>query len=138
MSNTHKSFRGPLSGLRILELASIGPGPYCAMLLSDLGAEVVRIDRAGGNGWPNPILDRGRAVLEGDIRSEEGRSLCLNASDKADVIIEGFRPGVMERLGLGPAVLLERNPRLIYGRMTGWGQEGPLAKVGGTTSTTSH
>ena len=131
MSNTHKSFRGPLSGLRILELASIGPGPYCAMLLSDLGAEVVRIDRAGGNGWPNPILDRGRAVLEGDIRSEEGRSLCLNASDKADVIIEGFRPGVMERLGLGPAVLLERNPRLIYGRMTGWGQEGPLAKVAG-------
>lgn len=123
--------RGPLHGVRILEFVSIGPGPYCAMLLSDLGAEVVRLDRAGGNGWPNPILDRGRAVLEVDIRSEDGRALCLDAVEKADVIIEGFRPGVMERLGLGPDVLLARNPQLIYGRMTGWGQTGPLSKAAG-------
>jgi alpha-methylacyl-CoA racemase len=101
------------------------------MLLSDLGADIVRIDRAGGNGWPNPIMDRGRAALELDIRSDAGCALVKSAIAKADVIIEGFRPGVMERLGLGPEVLLKINPRLIYGRITGWGQEGPLAKVAG-------
>jgi alpha-methylacyl-CoA racemase len=122
---------GPLAGLRVVEFVSIGPGPHCAMLLSDLGAEVLRIDREGGNGWPNPIADRGRAVIVADIRSEAGRELCLEACDKADVLIEGFRPGVMERLGLGPDVLLARNPALVYGRVTGWGQEGPLAKVAG-------
>jgi alpha-methylacyl-CoA racemase len=122
---------GPLAGLRVLEFVSIGPGPHAAMMLSDQGAEVVRIDRAGGNGWPNPIMDRGRAALEVDIRSEAGRDLCLAAADKADVIIEGFRPGVMERLGLGPEVLLQRNPRLVYGRITGWGQTGPLARTAG-------
>lgn len=125
------SSRGPLSGLRVVEFVGIGPGPYCAMLLSDLGADVVRIDRAGGNGWPNPILDRGRAVLEVDIRSESGRALCLDAVDVADVVVEGYRPGVMERLGLGPDALLKRNPRLVYGRMTGWGQDGPLARAAG-------
>lgn len=123
--------RGPLSGLRVVEFAGIGPGPHCAMLLADLGAEVLRIQRAGGNGWDNPIADRGRSVLTLDIRSEEGRARCLAITDQADVIIEGFRPGVMERLGLGPDVLLKRNPRLIYGRMTGWGQHGPLAKAAG-------
>jgi alpha-methylacyl-CoA racemase len=122
---------GPLAGLRVVELASIGPGPHCGMLLSDLGADVVRINRAGGNGWPNPIMDRGRAALEMDIRTAEGRALVTAAIQKADVLIEGFRPGVMERLGLGPEILLGINHRLIYGRITGWGQAGPLAKVAG-------
>jgi alpha-methylacyl-CoA racemase len=125
------SGRGPLAGLRVLEFVSIGPGPHCAMLLSDMGADVVRIDRPGGNGWPNPVVDRGRSVLEVDIRSDLGRGVSLDAADVADVLIEGSRPGVMERLGLGPDVLLERNPRLVYGRVTGWGQEGPLASAAG-------
>jgi alpha-methylacyl-CoA racemase len=123
--------RGPLAGLRIVEFVSIGPGPHCAMLLSDLGAEVVRIDRAGGNGWPNPVADRGRATLIADPRSEAGRAECLGILDQADVLIEGFRPGTMERLGLGPDVLLARNPALVYGRITGWGQTGPLARSAG-------
>ena len=101
------------------------------MLFADLGAEVLRIDREGGNGWPNPVVDRGRAAISVDIRREEGRNLCLEATDQADVLIEGLRPGVMERLGLGPEVILARNPRLIYGRMTGWGQDGPLARTAG-------
>ena len=122
---------GPLSGLRVLEFAGLGPGPHCAMLLADLGAEVVRIDRAGGNGWPNPVTDRGRSQITLDIRTEEGKAFCLDAADHADVLIEGFRPGVMERLGLGPDVLCQRNPALVYGRMTGWGQEGPLAQAAG-------
>lgn len=122
---------GPLSGLRVVEFASIGPGPHCAMLLSDLGAEIVRIDRHEGQDWPNPIMDRGRHILRVDIRSPEGRGLCLAAVEKADVLIEGFRPGVMERLGLGPVPTLAANPRLIYARLTGWGQEGPLAGTAG-------
>jgi alpha-methylacyl-CoA racemase len=122
---------GPLVGLRVVEFAGIGPAPHCAMLLADLGAEVLRIDREGGNGWPNPIVDRGRATMTVDIRTEDGRRLCLTALDKADVLIEGFRPGVMEKLGLGPEVVLARNPRLIYGRMTGWGQTGPRARTAG-------
>ena len=101
------------------------------MLLADLGADVVRFERAGGNGWPNPIIDRGRATMVVDIHSDDGRAVCMDASDRADVLIEGFRPGVMERLGLGPEVLLMRNPGLIYGRVTGWGQTGPLAKSAG-------
>jgi alpha-methylacyl-CoA racemase len=123
--------QGPLAGLRVVEFVSIGPGPHCAMLLADLGADVLRIDREGGNGWPNPIADRGRAPIIIDIRSEEGRAFCLDATGHADVLIEGFRPGVMERLGLGPDALLAHNPRLIYGRMTGWGQTGPLAQTAG-------
>lgn len=122
---------GPLAGLRVVEFVSIGPGPHCAMLLSDMGADVLRIDREGGNGWPNPIVDRGRATKAIDIRSEEGRLYCLEAASKADVIIEGFRPGVMERLGLGPDAMFALNDRLIYGRMTGWGQDGPLAHSAG-------
>jgi alpha-methylacyl-CoA racemase len=122
---------GPLSGLRVVEFASIGPGPHCAMLLSDLGAEVLRIDRAGGNGWTNPVVDRGRATTAIDIRTAEGRDQALAICDHADVVIEGLRPGVMERLGLGPDTMLARNPRLVYGRMTGWGQDGPLAKTAG-------
>ena len=123
--------QGPLVGVRVVEFASIGPGPHCAMLLSDLGAEVLRIDKVGGNGWPNPIADRGRASATIDIHTDEGRDFCLAACDKADVLIEGFRPGVMERLGLGPDALCTRNPRLIYGRVTGWGQDGPLAHAAG-------
>ena len=101
------------------------------MMLSDLGADVVRIDREGGNGWPNPVMDRGRASLTLDPRTDAGRNLCLQAASVADVLIEGFRPGVMERLGLGPDKLLACNPRLVYGRITGWGQDGPLANVAG-------
>jgi alpha-methylacyl-CoA racemase len=122
---------GPFAGVRVVEFASIGPGPHCAMLLADLGADVIRIDRAGGNGWPNCVVDRGRATMTLDIRSEAGRETCLKACSCADVVIEGFRPGVMERLGLGPDALLARNPRLVYGRMTGWGQQGTLAPRAG-------
>ena len=101
------------------------------MLMADMGAEVVRIDRPGGNGWPNPIMERGRSVVTVDIRTAAGRDYCITATSSADVLIEGFRPGVMERLGLGPEPLLRQNPRLIYARMTGWGQDGPLAKAAG-------
>jgi alpha-methylacyl-CoA racemase len=101
------------------------------MLLSDLGAEVLRIDREGGTGWPNPVMDRGRATITTDIRSSEGCALALRIIERCDILIEGFRPGVMERLGLGPEVALQRNARLIYGRVTGWGQEGPLAQAAG-------
>jgi alpha-methylacyl-CoA racemase len=102
------------------------------MLLADLGADVVRIDRQGGAEWPNfPIVSRGRASILLDLKTQAGMDTCLRAIDKADVLIEGFRPGVMERLGAGPDVALARNPRLIYARITGWGQTGPLAKVAG-------
>ncbi len=125
------SSNGPLSGMRVIEFAGIGPGPHCAMLLADLGAEVLRIDRAGGNGWSNPVVDRGRSVLTVDIKSDAGRERCAALAARADVLIEGFRPGVMERLGLGPEPLLAANPRLVYARMTGWGQTGPKAKIAG-------
>lgn len=122
---------GPLADLRVVEFASIGPGPHCAMLFADLGAEVLRIARPGGNGFRNPVVDRGRGVLELDIRTDAGRSAAIEACRHADVLIEGLRPGVMERLRLGPDDLHAINPHLVYGRMTGWGQEGPLAKVAG-------
>ena len=121
---------GPLAGLRVLEFAGIGPGPHVAMLLADLGAEVVRIDRPGGKPT-NPVVERARHRLALDLKSEEGRAQVLAAAANADVLIEGFRPGVMERLGLGPETLLEANPRLVYARMTGWGQDGPLAQAAG-------
>jgi alpha-methylacyl-CoA racemase len=122
---------GPLAGVRVIEFTGIGPAPHCAMLLSDLGAEILRIDREGGNGWPNPVIDRGRHTMTVDIRTHAGRNEVLDALDHADVLIEGFRPGVMERLGFGPDVVLDRNPGLIFGRMTGWGQTGPLAHAAG-------
>jgi len=122
---------GPLAGLRVIEFLGIGPGPHCAMLLADLGAEVIRIARPGGNGWANAIMDRGRAARVVDIRSAEGRDWCRDLARHADVVIEGFRPGVMERLGLGPDALIGLNPRLVYGRITGWGQDGPLADRAG-------
>ncbi len=125
---------GPLQGVRVVEIGSIGPGPFCAMLLADLGADVVRVDRAGGGGlgagdW-NP-MNRGRKTVAADLKSDEGREFALGLIDKADALVEGFRPGVMERLGLGPDVALDRNPRIVYGRMTGYGQEGPMSKVAG-------
>lgn len=128
---TDSAHRGPLAGIRVVEFAGIGPGPHCAMLLSDLGAEVLRIERPGGNGWPNPIVDRGRHTLNLDIRTAEGRAAVFDVIETADILMEGYRPGVMERLGFGPDVLLARNPRLIYGRVTGWGRTGPLAQAAG-------
>ena len=121
---------GPLAGLKVIEFSGIGPGPHVAMLLADLGAEVVRIDRPGA-GVSNPVVERARHRMALDLKSEEGRALCREAAANADVLIEGFRPGVMERLGLGPDELLGANPRLIYARMTGWGQDGPLAHTAG-------
>jgi len=122
---------GPLAGTKVLEFAGIGPAPFCVMLLADLGASVIRIDRAGA-AWPDvPIVSRGRSSVLLDLRSDEGLADAISLVEAADVLVEGFRPGVMERLGIGPEVALDRNPRLIYGRMTGWGQSGPRAKTAG-------
>ena len=125
------SQNGPLTGLRVLEFVGLGPGPHCAMLLADLGAEVVRFERPGGNGFPNAVTDRGRHVVTVDLKNESDRALCMRAATNADVLLEGYRPGVMERLGLGPTELLRKNPRLVYARLTGWGQDGPLAARAG-------
>ncbi len=124
---------GPLNGIKIIEIAGIGPGPFCAMMLSDLGAEVVRIDRKSsmGDGSKFNILNRGRRSVAVDLKNADGVETVMRLVEQADALIEGFRPGVMERLGLGPDVCLERNPRLVFGRMTGWGQEGPLAHAAG-------
>lgn len=121
---------GPLTGLKVIEFSGIGPGPHVAMLLADLGAQVVRIDRPGAV-VSNPVVERARHRVGIDLKSEEGKAFCREAAAKADVLIEGFRPGVMERLGLGPEELLAHNPRLVYARMTGWGQDGPLAQAAG-------
>lgn len=124
--------QGPLSGLKVLEFAGIGPGPFCGMLLSDLGADVVRIDRKGaGHGSPANVTARGRRSVALDLKAPAAVETCLKLMEGADGIIEGFRPGVMERLGLGPDVALARNPKLVYGRMTGWGQTGPYAQAAG-------
>src|ERR1700734_125217 len=128
---------GVLSGYRVIELAGIGPGPMCAMLLSDMGADVLRIDRAADAGLgiamdpKYSLLNRGRRSVAFDLKKPEAIEAVLKLVEKADALIEGFRPGVTERLGLGPDDCLKRNPRLIYGRMTGWGQEGPLAHAAG-------
>ncbi|MXO91976.1 CaiB/BaiF CoA transferase family protein [Pontixanthobacter aquaemixtae] len=128
---------GPLEGIRIVEFAGIGPGPFCGMMLADHGAEVIRIDRASGSrGGTTPlstkdVLARGRKSIAINLKSEEGVALARKLCASADGIIEGFRPGVMERLGLGPEELLEDNPKLVYGRMTGWGQTGPYSQAAG-------
>ena len=126
---------GPLTGVKIVEMVGIGPAPHCCMLLSDMGAEVIRIDRPGGNkvGGTSEaaILNRGRKSIALDIKTPEGVGAAQRLIGKADGLIEGFRPGVMERIGLGPETCLQENKRLVYGRMTGWGQDGPLAKVAG-------
>ncbi|HEY2481378.1 MAG TPA: CaiB/BaiF CoA-transferase family protein [Caulobacteraceae bacterium] len=124
--------QGPLSDVKVLEFAGIGPGPFCGMLLSDLGADVVRIDRKGpGRASPSDITARGRRSVALDLKSPAAVESCLRLMETADAVFEGFRPGVIERLGLGPEVALKRNPKLVYGRMTGWGQTGPLAKAAG-------
>ena len=128
---------GPLSGLKILEFEAIGPGPFCGMMLADMGADVLLLDRPGDSGLglgsnrATDVMMRGRRSVTLDLKSREGVAAALQLADKADAIIEGFRPGVMERLGLGPDTLLARNPKLVYGRMTGWGQEGPLSARAG-------
>lgn len=129
---------GPLAGLRVLELAGIGPAPFAGMLLADLGADVVVIDRptaqAGGGGADvaaAQVLGRGKRRVAVDLKSAQGRAAVLELVGHCDALIEGMRPGVMERLGLGPEICLARNPRLVYGRMTGWGQGGPLARAAG-------
>lgn len=124
--------KGPLDGVKIVEFAGIGPGPFCGMLLSDLGADVVRIDRKGpGRGSKFDLGGRGRRSVALDLKKPESVETCLKLLENADALIEGFRPGVMERLGLGPDVVLKRNPKLVFGRMTGWGQTGPYALAAG-------
>src|SRR5579863_9392322 len=128
---------GPLSGYLVIELAGIGPAPMCAMLLSDMGAEVLRVDRTADAGLgismetKYSLLNRGRRSVAFDLKRREATDAVLRLVEHADALIEGFRPGVMERLGFGPDVCLTRNPRLVYGRMTGWGQKGPLAHASG-------
>ncbi len=125
---------GPLSGVRVIELAGIGPGPYAGMLLADLGAEVIRVERPGGNplfDLPHRFLNRGRRSVALNLKADGAAEVILRLVKDADVLIEGFRPGVTERLGIGPDECLAVNPRLVYGRMTGWGQDGPLAQVAG-------
>ncbi|MCP5374109.1 MAG: CoA transferase [Hyphomicrobiales bacterium] len=125
---------GPLKGIRIVEFAGIGPGPFAAMMLADMGAEIVRLDRKGAvpdRDLSKQVLHRGRRSIALDLKKPEAVAAALRLIEGADALIEGFRPGVMERLGLGPDVCLARNPRLVYGRMTGWGQDGPLAKAAG-------
>lgn len=123
---------GPLAGLRIVEFAGIGPGPFAAMLLADMGADVLRIDRKGGRSPSKAeIYFRGRRAVALDMKKPEAVEAALRLVEKADALIEGFRPGVMERLGVGPDICLARNPRLVFGRMTGWGQNGPLADAAG-------
>ena len=128
---------GPLKGIKIIELAGIGPVPLCGMMLSDMGAEVIRIDRAGDHTGsitidrPNDILGRGRKSIRVNLKDPEGIEVIYRLLESADALIEGFRPGVTERLGLGPDEVLARCPQIVYGRMTGWGQEGPMAQTAG-------
>jgi alpha-methylacyl-CoA racemase len=127
--------QGPLAGVRVVELAGIGPGPFCGMLLADLGAEVIRVDRPGGPPAPVPldkdVTSRGKRRIVVDLKHPRGAEVVLRLAATADALIEGYRPGVAERLGVGPAACWARNPRLVYGRMTGWGQDGPLAASAG-------
>ena len=122
---------GPLSGLTIIEMAGLGPGPFAAMMLADHGAEVIRVERPGNLAIPNDPLTRSRRSIALDLKSEAGKGVVRKLAARADGLVEGYRPGVMERLGLGPEVLLADNPKLVYGRVTGWGQDGPLAAEAG-------
>ncbi len=128
---------GPLSGVRVIEIAGIGPGPFCAMMLADMGADVIRVDRAqsvrGGDpsAPPADVLNRGRRSIGVDLKHPDGVAVVLDLVEGADALLEGFRPGVAERLGIGPDDCLARNPKLVYGRMTGWGQSGPYAHTAG-------
>lgn len=122
---------GPLSGIKVLEFAGIGPGPFCAMVLGDLGADVIRIARPGASPDPRDITTRNRRTVNLDLRAPGAAEQVLELIGSADALIEGFRPGVMERIGLGPDVCHAKNPKLVYGRMTGWGQSGPLSQAAG-------
>jgi len=126
---------GPLRGFRVIELAGIGPGPFCGMMLSDMGADVIRVDRpranAGDGSRPRDVMARNRRSISVDLKTPEGVEVVLRLCKTADALFEGFRPGVTERLGVGPEPCMERNPQLVYGRMTGWGQTGPLARAAG-------
>ncbi len=123
---------GPLAGFKIIELAGIGPGPFCGMMLSDMGAEVIRVERkSNASAAPKDVLARNRRSIALDLKQPAGVEAVLKLVESADALFEGFRPGVTERLGLGPEDCLERNPKLVYGRMTGWGQEGPMAPAAG-------
>ena len=128
---------GPLQGVKVIELAGIGPGPFCAMMLSDMGAEVIRVERAGAvspgdpDDPPKDVLARGRRSIGVDLKNPDGVETVMKLVEQADVIMEGFRPGVTDRLGIGPDDCLARNPKIVYGRMTGWGQEGPYAMAAG-------
>jgi alpha-methylacyl-CoA racemase len=128
---SHVKATGPLAGTRIVEFAGIGPGPFACMMLADMGAEVVTLDRVGARKNLKSVAGRGRKVVEIDLKDKAAIAQVLDLLANADALVEGFRPGVMERLGLGPDVVLARNPGLVYGRMTGWGQEGPLAHAAG-------
>jgi alpha-methylacyl-CoA racemase len=127
--------KGPLAGVRVIELAGIGPGPFAAMLLADLGADVIRVDRSSAAGRGSLVstdfTNRGKRSIAVDLKHPDGKETVLRLVEQSDVLLEGFRPGVTERLGLGPEDCLARNPRLVYGRMTGWGQEGPLSQSAG-------
>ncbi len=128
---------GPLTGIKVLEFEAIGPGPFCGMMLADMGADVLLVDGADdpqlgvGRERRHELMSRGRRSITLDLKTKQGVQAALELADRADALIEGFRPGVMERLGLGPEALLARNPKLVYGRMTGWGQDGPLAPRAG-------
>ena len=128
---------GPLAGITVVEIAGIGPGPFCAMMLADMGAEVIRVDRAENVSGGDPAIppadlnNRGRRSIGVDLKNPDGVAVVLDLVEQADALIEGFRPGVAERLGIGPDDCLARNPRIVYGRMTGWGQDGPLAGAAG-------
>jgi len=122
---------GPLTGLRIIEMAGLGPGPFAAMMLADHGCDVIRIERPGNLAIPNDPLTRSRRSILVDLKSEAGKAVVRKLAARADGLVEGYRPGVMERLGLGPDTLLPANPKLVYGRVTGWGQAGPLAAEAG-------
>jgi alpha-methylacyl-CoA racemase len=131
---------GPLTGIKVIEMVGLGPCPFAAMMLADMGAEVIRIDRKTRPGTDNPfpmlgtkfdVMARGRRSLALDLKKPEARDLVLTLTEQADILIEGFRPGVMERLGLGPDACLARNPKLVFGRITGWGQSGPLSQAAG-------
>jgi alpha-methylacyl-CoA racemase len=122
---------GPLAGLTIIEMVGLGPGPFAAMMLADHGAEVIRVERPGNLAVPNDPLTRSRRSIALDLKNDEAAAIVRRLASEADGLIEGYRPGVMERLGLGPADLLGDNPKLVYGRVTGWGQDGPLAREAG-------
>lgn len=137
-TSMERSFTGPLAGMRVVEIGSIGPGPFCAMMLADLGADVIRVDRLSGAALVGPnadfraeVMHRGRRSVAVDLKNPRGAEVVLTLVQSADALVEGFRPGVTERLGIGPDACLAVNPRLVYGRMTGYGQDGPMAQAVG-------